>query len=265
MTTIEPILKSKVAIITGAGRGIGKATAILFAQAGASVVLAARTSAEITTTANEIKAAGGYALAIPTDVTDQASIDQLIILTMRAFRQVDILVNNAAVIKPMGRVWEVDPAEWQSLIQTNVVGPYLCARAILPHMLEREDGHIINITSGAAYSDIEGWSAYCASKAALDRFTTILAKEVSHTKIVVCGMSPGATDTPMQADVRNANKNTFPAVEHFQQKYAAGALNSPNEAAKLNLWLASRDDQNGVIAPLSDKLIREQLAKDLPF
>ncbi len=261
MSALETLLKDKVAIITGAGKGIGKATAKLFAQAGASVVLASRTAADINAVAAEIKAAGGQALAIPTDVTNLANIDHLVILTLRAFRHIDILVNNAAVIQPIGKAWEVDPIAWQQLIHTNLIGPFLCTRAVLPHMLDRGDGHIINVTSGAAYSDIVGWSAYCASKAALDRFTTILAQEVSDTEIVVCGMSPGATDTPMQAEIRNISKTTFPLVDHFRQRFEAGTLTTPEDAARLNLWLTTRTDQNGVIAPITDKSIREHLAE----
>lgn len=259
MSSIETLLQNKVAIVTGAGKGIGKATAKLFARAGASVVLVSRTAADINAVADEIKAAGGSALAIPTDVTIPANIDNLIILTLRAFRHIDILVNNAAVVQPIGKTWEVDPIAWEQLIRTNLMGPFFCARAVLPHMLDRGDGHIINVTSGAAYSDIVGMSAYCASKAALDRFTTILAQEVAHTNIVVCGMSPGATDTPMQAEVRNTSRTALPLVDNFRQQFNDGSLTTSEEAARLNLWLATRADENGVIAPITDKTIREQL------
>ena len=263
--TIENLLRNKVAIITGASRGIGKATALIFAKAGASVVLAARNSDDLKALAEEIKAGGGHALAIPTDVTSQADVDWLITATMRAFRQIDILVNNAGVLNPIGKTWEVHPDEWQRLIRINVIGPYLCARAVLPQMLDRGDGRIINVSSGAANSDILGWSAYCVSKAALNRFTTTLAAEVAHTAIAVTAMNPGATDTKMQADIRQTTNAAFARGDHFRQLHAEGRLHPPEDPAQLILWLASEfgQGQNGVILNLDDLRVREQIAADL--
>jgi len=256
-------LAHKVAIITGAGRGIGKATAHLFAAAGAAVVLAARNAPEIQLVAESIKANGGQALAIPTDITDPAAIDQLIILTLRAFKHIDILVNNAAVITPIGKVWEVSHVEWQALITVNVIGPYLCCRAALPHMLDRGDGVIINVTSGAAAKNIAGWSAYCASKSALDRFTGVLAEEVAHTGIVVNGMDPGPTRTDMQAQAQRNHRTAFPAVKQPGEQPERKRLFQPEEAAQLNLWLASGRAASGRIFALPDESVRRQIAQDL--
>jgi len=262
---IESLLQDQVAIITGASQGIGRATALTFARAGASVVLAARSGDLLQSLAAEIKAMGGQALAIPTDVTRQTDVDHLLTLTLRAFRKIDILVNNAAVLTPIGKTWEVNPNAWRRLIDINVVGPYLCSRVVLPHMLERGGGRIINVSSGAAYSDTIGWNAYCTSKAALNRFSTILAAEVAQTHIAVSAMNPGTTDTPMQAEIRQTPNGTFDRADYFRDLHRQGRLYPPEEPAQLILWLASEfgQDQNGAILNLDNLAVREQIAKDL--
>ena len=233
------LLQGKVSIITGAGRGIGRAAALAFAEAGAAVVLAARSGDEIGSVADEIKLKGGRSLAITTDVSDPAAVDHLLILTLRAFGHIDILVNNAALVQPLGKVWETSPTAWTKLIAVNVVGPYLCSRAVLPHMLERGSGRIINVSSGAAETNLEGASAYCASKAALERFSATLAAEVAGTNLRVTTLRPGIVDTPMQSLVRDTPAQQFPRVAQWHTFQETGQLRPADEPAYALLWLAS--------------------------
>ena len=263
--TKDTLLENQVAIITGAGRGIGRATALAFANAGASVVLAARSQAEITSVANEIKENGGRVLAIPTDVSDVVQVDHLLVLTLRAFGKVDILVNNAAVVHPVGKVWETSPKAWKNLININVVGPYLCARSVLPHMLERGTGHIVNVSSGAADFNLEGASAYTTSKAAIERFSGTLAAEVAHTDVVVTAFRPGIVDTAMQTELRNIPAQQFPKVGLWQEWHKTGQLRPGTEPAQAILWLSSHfaKDSNGKLFIMNDDTFRQQLTEDL--
>lgn len=261
---IQRLLENQVAIITGAGRGIGRATALAFAGAGAAVVVAARSEDQVNSVANEIKQNGGKSLAIPTDVSDIAQVDHLLVLTLRAFGAVDILVNNAALIKPLGKVWETSPVAWQKLIAVNVIGPYLCTRAVLPHMLERGSGRIINVSSGSAEINRQGASAYNTSKAALERFSGVLAAEIEGTGIAVVSFRPGIVDTPMQAEVRHTPSRRFPKVDAWQKWYDEGQLRPPTEPAYATLWLASHfaRDVSGQLFQMDDEAFRQRLASD---
>lgn len=259
------MLENQVALVTGAGRGIGRAAALALAQAGAAVVLAARSTDELHSVADEIKLQGGKALAIPIDVSDPAQVDYLLVLALRAFNRIDILVSNAALIQPLGKVWETSPTAWQKLIAVNVIGPYLCARAVIPQMLDRGSGRIINLSSVVAERNLEGASAYNASKAALERFSGTLAVEVKNTGIVVTTLRPGLVDTPMQADIRRTPAHLFPKVNIWEKYHEEGQLRPPTEAARAIVWLASRFAQNcnGELFELDDPAFQERVNLDL--
>jgi len=263
MTT--KLLEGQVAVVTGAGRGLGRAAALTLAKAGAAVVVMARSADEISSVADEIKHKGGQALAIPTDVSDPAQVDHLLVLTLRGFGRIDILINNAALLQPTGKVWETSPTAWQQLIQVNVVGPYLCSRAVLPHMLDRGSGRIINISSGVAEKNIKGLSAYSVSKAALERFSGVLSTEMASSGVVVAVLRPGVVDTPMQAEIRKTPGHLLPRVSAWQDLHRQDQLRPPEEPAYAILWLASHfgQDSNGQILHLDDEQFRQQIAADL--
>jgi len=238
---------------------------VALASAGAAVILAARSGDEITSVADEIKANGGKALAIPTDVSDVRQVDHLLVLALRGFGGIDILVNNAALVQPLGKVWETSPMAWQRLIAVNVIGPYLCARAVLPHLLDKGKGRIINVSSGAAEANLPGASAYTASKAAMERFSGTLAVEVAGTGVVVTTFRPGIVDTNMQAVIRETPAHLFPRVDRWQAWHSNGQLRPANEPAQAIVWLASpyAADVNGQLFSIDDESFRQRVASDL--
>ena len=209
-------LAGMVAVVTGASRGIGAAAALALGQAGASVVLAARTLAHSEANARQIAAAGGKATAIACDVSDYAACRRLVDETTSRFGPPDVLVNNAGVIEPISMAGAADPAEWARSIEINLIGAYYAVRAVLPGMIERGHGDIINVSSGAALRPQEGWSAYCAGKAGLAMLTRSVDLEHRPAGIRVFGFQPGTTDTNMQGTIRASGINMVSRIPREQ-------------------------------------------------
>ncbi len=194
------MLKDKVAVITGASRGIGRATALAFARAGAKVVLASRTQSDLETVANLIRVDGGEALVVPTDVTQADAVKILVDRTLETYGQIDVLVNNAGT-GAFETVADSDPEVWTQVIASNLKSTYLCSKYVLPPMLARQSGQIINVLSIAAKVTFKASSAYCAAKAGALAFTKVLAEEVRSDNIRVTAVSPGSVDTPFWANI----------------------------------------------------------------
>jgi len=200
-------LEGKTAIITGASRGIGEATAYYLGQLGVNVVLCARNKTALNTIADDITQAGGKAIAVEADVSRYESMQEIVHQAVTHFGQVDILVNNAGVIDPVARLDESDPVEWSQVVDINLKGVYFGLRAVLPDMLSRGSGRIVNISSGAATGALEGWSHYCATKAAVLSLTKCVDKEYRDKGIIAIGLSPGTVATEMQVVIKQSGVN----------------------------------------------------------
>ena len=188
------MLQGKVALITGASRGVGKETALTLAKAGAKVVLVARTPSDLQEVANQIRANNGEALPVPADVTQPDAVAQMVGETLDTFGQIDILVNNAGVgiFEPVA---DSNPESWHKVIESNLTGTYLCCKYVLPSMLERKSGQIVNVLSIAAKVPFRASSAYCAAKAGALAFTRVLSEEVRAENIRVTALLPGSIES----------------------------------------------------------------------
>jgi NAD(P)-dependent dehydrogenase (short-subunit alcohol dehydrogenase family) len=192
----RPSLAGQVAVVTGAGRGIGRAIAQAFAREGAAVALCARSAQELAAVQREIEGAGGKALVRPTDVSDEAAVATLVSETLRSFGRIDCLVT-AAGLAAFGPVAEAKTADWDETMAVNLRGVFLCCRAVLPAMMAAGRGTIINIGSIVTSRTLPGSAAYTASKYGLLGLSRVLAEEMRPHGVRVGVLSAGATDTPL--------------------------------------------------------------------
>jgi NAD(P)-dependent dehydrogenase (short-subunit alcohol dehydrogenase family) len=225
------LLKGQVAIVTGGGRGLGRAVAEMLASQGASVVVASRNAPELDDVVRAIRKAGGHALAQTADVADERQVEELVLATERWVGPASILVNNAGMIDPLATLARSDPALWLRNISINIGGTYMPTRAVLPGMLERDFGRVLNVSSTAATRPSPGWTAYSAAKAGVVQMTRSLALEIEATGVTAVAYNPGPIDTPMQERLRRAGAD-FARAEEFQEMQREGRLRDPKKAAR---------------------------------
>jgi 3-oxoacyl-[acyl-carrier protein] reductase len=188
-------LAGTVALVTGGGRGIGRGIALELTRAGARVAVAARTREQVEETAAET---GG--VAIQADVSKRADVERMVARTEEELGPIDLLVANAGIAIWEESAWELEPEEWWHVLEVNVLGVYLCCRAVIPRMIERGGGRIVNVASGAAYLPGNTSTAYSASKAAVHRFSETLATQLEPYGIPVFSISPGLVRTDLIGD-----------------------------------------------------------------
>ena len=199
-------LKNKNALITGAGKGIGKAIAIALAKEGVNVILLARTQSDLDEVAQNIKTYGVQVQTLIADVSDINSVNTAVEKALSQFKTIDILINNAG-IAAFGKFLELEPKAWENIIQVNLMGTYYVIRAVLPNMIERQTGDIINISSTAGLNGNALTSAYSASKFAVLGFTDSLMQEVRKHNIRVTALTPSTVATNMAKELKLTDGN----------------------------------------------------------
>lgn len=216
-------MQGQVVVITGASRGIGAAAVRAFVAAGARVAALARSAAAIEALAAEL---GPQVMALPCDVADWAQVSAAIEAVRAQWGRIDVLVNNAAQIEPIARIADADPQDWAQAVQVNLAGPFHMIRAVLGPMKAQGRGTILNVSSGAAVTPYEGWSAYCAAKAGTLMLTRALNLEEGPA-IRVLGLSPGTVATDMQRAIKASGINPVSTLDweaHIPPDWPARAL-----------------------------------------
>jgi 3-oxoacyl-[acyl-carrier protein] reductase len=228
-------LHDKVAVVTGAGRGIGRAIALAYANEGAAVSCAARSLAQIQDTAAAITNAGGHSIAVQTDVTQLPAVEQLFRVTVESFGGVDIVVINAGRSDEPQHVEDSHPADWLAILEVNLIGAYYCAKAAIPYLKRRGAGKIITIGSGIGHRGPAGRSAYACSKAALWMLTRVLAQELWPFKISVNELIPGPVVKEIHPDSLQERQGGVFAID-------SEWIKGPEDVVPLALFLATQPD-----------------------
>jgi 3-oxoacyl-[acyl-carrier protein] reductase len=243
-------LQGQVALVTGGGRGIGRNIALELAGAGAGVAVAARSADEIRETAEEI---GG--LAIECDVSNRESVERMVARAESELGPIDLLVANAGISIDEPAAWEVEPADWWHLFEVNVLGVYFCCRAVIPGMLARGRGRIVNVASGAAYLPGSRSTAYSASKAAVHRFSETLANQLEPHGIPVFSISPGLVRTRMTDDFGDDAPWTPPELApRLVRALASGRLDR-----LAGRYLHAEHDDVGDLVARADEIVANDL------
>ena len=233
-------LEGQVAIITGAGRGIGRAIALAYAREGARLGLAARNEAELEETAAAVSELGGEAITVRTDVTSQIATERLARLVIERFGSIDVLVNNAGISGPVGPLQSNDIAEWVDTINVNLTGTFLMCRAVIPVMLQQGSGRIINLSGAGVANAWSNMSAYCSSKAAVVRLTEVIAQELDGKGITVNALGPGSVHTSMwERMTEQAADAGAEFIHQLGQRVLSGGGAPIDDCAELAVWLAS--------------------------
>lgn len=247
-------LRGQAALVTGGSRGIGEAAAHALAAEGVAVVVAARSKAQVERVVQAIREGGGKAEAVVCDVSRYADVEAAVERCRSAFGRLDILLNNAGIIEPIAHLTKSDPAAWDEVVDINLKGVYHGMRAAAPIMEAAGRGVIINISSGAAVSALEGWSHYCATKAAVLSLTRCGHKELAGQGVRVVGLSPGTVATDMQRAIKSSGVNPVSQLDweaHIPPEWVGRAV----------AWLATAEatDFDGTDLSLRDEDARRRI------
>ena len=262
------ILAGKTVLVTGGGRGIGRAIALKCASEGANVALLARTATELNETSDRISNLGGQSSPVVCDISSMKDVGRAILNARETYGHIDVLVNNAGIQPPIGPFESISIDEWEKNVRVNIFGTIHVTKSVLPEMIVRRRGKIINLSGGGSTSPRANFSAYAVSKTAIVRFTEILAIELTQYNIDVNAISPGAVNTKMLEEVLNAGPLAGTEAFDAEKRRDTGG-DDPEIAGELACFLAS-DDSDGITGklinakwdPWREKVFQENLRQD---